>query len=86
MTNEILKCKGPVLPLNPSESTVHWLPFAAQKCRSTQECDVTGYFVVSDDPKSGMKATFRGRNLRGIEVEKGEFKWYARTLPSNDAL
>lgn len=56
--------------------TVHWLPFAAKGLSAPTECDVDDYFVVTNDSTSGMRSTFRGRCLRGIEVETGEFKWY----------
>ena len=65
--------------MNPHENpvrTAHWLPFAAKGLSAPTECDVDDYFVVTDDSTSGMRSTFRGRCLRGIEVDKGELKWY----------
>ena len=76
-----LKFAIPVIPLDSSEdATVHWLPFAAQKLNSGVECNVPGYFTITEDPKSGLRTTFRGRNLRGIDVETGELKWYASSI------
>ncbi len=59
--------------------TANWLPFAAKGLNEPLDCDVGGYFVVTDDKTSGMRSTFRGRALRGLEVETGDFKWYVHT-------
>lgn len=65
-----------------SERTVqvaHWLPFAADKKVSDMKCNVEAYFVIEGDEKS-MKSTFRGRNLQGVQLDLGEFEWYAKQI------
>jgi hypothetical protein len=60
-------------------AVIHWLPFVAKRADEVVRCSVESYFVASHDSESTMKATFRGRSLRGVHLDTTDFHPYVNS-------
>ena len=66
-----------------TNSRGHWLPFAAEKATPVTPCDLAGYFVIVNNDKCDT-ATFRGRNLCGVDLDLGKDFSCVLELPDED--
>jgi hypothetical protein len=84
MTTGHNKVQAVFAPPVTSRPVAHWLPFAADNPSVISKCDVDGYFVTERGSTGIHTSTFRGRRLKGMDVDLGEFSCRF-AAPADDA-